>query len=435
MKSLTSRVITSAVIVLALFIALTGLALERAFQTSSQSAIQDRLEAQLYVLMAETEVGDDLSLSINEPLPVPRLNLPESGLYAWVMDQQHRPLWQSTSTTGTGYVPGLNSFPGNTMRLGDKPHLYTSLSIEWEVRDSSLPLNFIVAEDMQSYHQELASYRTALWFWLGIMSCILLIALGLALYLGLMPLRRAAADIASVEAGQKTQLEGEYPTELQALTTNINTLIDHERVQMKRYRDALSDLAHSLKTPLAVMHGLISGRDETEVETQLRRMDDIVQYQLQRASNAGRSALSPPVELEPLIDRLLNTLEKVYLDKGIRVEKDIPDKLQVRADQGDLMEMLGNVLDNAFKWTRSGIWIRVHEEDSRIVISIEDDGPGISPEQARLILNRGVRMDEQTPGHGIGLAIVLDIVQAYEGKLEMEGYDQGARIRISLPQS
>jgi len=435
MKSLTTRVITSAVIVLALFIGLTGLALERAFQKSSQSAIQDRLEAQLYVLMAETEVSDDLGLGINDPLPVPRLNLPGSGLYAWVLDQEHRPLWQSASTTGTAYVPGLNSFPGNTMQLGEEPHLYASLSIEWELNDTSLPLSFIVAEDMQAYHQELASYRTALWFWLGIMSFILIVALGLALYLGLMPLRRAAADIASVEAGQKEQLEGEYPTELQALTTNINTLIDHERVQMKRYRDALSDLAHSLKTPLAVMHGLISGKDDKEISTQLQRMDEIVQYQLQRASNAGRSALLPPVELTPIVERLLNSLEKVYIDKSVQVAKEISEGLKIRADSGDLMEMLGNVLDNAFKWTEQHIWFHAHEENGKLILSFEDDGPGISQQQANILLNRGARMDEQTPGHGIGLAIVQDIVSAYDGRLEIEGYEKGARVRITLPQS
>ena len=435
MKSLTTRVITSAVIVLALFIGLTGLALERAFQKSSQSAIQDRLEAQLYVLMAETEVSDDLGLSINDPLPIPRLNLPGSGLYAWVMDQNYRTLWQSASTTGTGFLPGLNSFPGNTLQLGEEPHLYASLSIEWELNDTSLPLSFIVAEDMQAYHQELTSYRTALWFWLGVMSFILLVALGLALYLGLMPLRRAAADIASVEAGQKEQLEGEYPTELQALTTNINTLIDHERVQMKRYRDALSDLAHSLKTPLAVMHGLISDKDEKEISSQLLRMDEIVQYQLQRASNAGRSALLPPVALAPIVERLLNSLEKVYIDKSVQVATEISEGLKLRADAGDLMEMLGNLLDNAFKWTEHHIWVRAHEENRKLILSIEDDGPGISQEQANILLNRGARMDEQTPGHGIGLAIVQDIVSAYDGRLEIEGYEKGARVRITLPQN
>jgi two-component system sensor histidine kinase PhoQ len=435
MKSLTTRVISSAVIVLALFIGLTGLALERAFQKSSQSAIQDRLEAQLYVLMAETEVSDDLGLSINAPLPVPRLNLPGSGLYAWVLDQDRRPLWQSDSTTGTGYLPGLNSFPGNTLQLGEEPHLYASISIEWELNDTSLPLSFIVAEDMQAYHQELASYRAALWFWLGVMSFILLVALGLALYLGLMPLRRAAADIASVEAGQKEQLEGEYPTELQALTTNINTLIDHERVQMKRYRDALSDLAHSLKTPLAVMHGLISGKDDKEISSQLQRMDEIVQYQLQRASNAGRSALLPPVELAPIVERLLNSLEKVYIDKSVEVATEISEGLKARADAGDLMEMLGNILDNAFKWTEHHIWVRAHEENGKLILSFEDDGPGISQQQANTLLSRGARMDEQTPGHGIGLAIVQDIVSAYDGRLEIEGYEKGARIRITLPQN
>lgn len=433
MNSLTLRITLGAGIVLALFIILTGIAIDRAYSNSLTESIEEKLEIQLYQLMAEAEISDDARLLLPDDLPTPALNLPGSGLYSWVDDLSSDQAWQSKSVADLDFKPEMTR-PGFRLQKEKQANFFImQQTVEWETGQSVHPLRFVVAEDHRAYAQERAEFRSTLWLWLGLMSGLLMVALMILLIWGMSPLRRAASDIARVESGDKDRLDDHYPRELQGLTGNINALIAHERTQIKRYRDALGDLAHSLKTPLAILHGMASERRDQELLSPLERMNEIVQYQLQRASSAGRSALSPPIPLEPIVERLISTLGKVYIDKGIQIHRDIPENLQLRGDQGDLMEMLGNVLDNAYKWTSSTIWIRAHEEEERLVISIEDDGPGISNEQARVILNRGIRLDEQTPGHGIGLAIVLDIVRAYDGQLSIEGYEKGARIEIALP--
>jgi two-component system sensor histidine kinase PhoQ len=433
MNSLTLRITLGAGIVLALFIILTAIAIDRGYSNSLTESIQEKLQIQLYQLMAEAEVSDQGLLLLPDNMPTPALNLPASGLYSWVEDLSSDQAWQSKSVADLEFKPAITE-PGFGLQRGrHNDYFIMQQTVEWETGQSVHPLRFVVAEDHQGYVQERAEFRNTLWLWLGLMSGLLIAVLVILLLWGLTPLRRAASDIAAVESGDKDQLDGRYPRELQGLTGNINALIAHERTQIKRYRDALGDLAHSLKTPLAILHGVASERDDSELLIPLERMNEIVQYQLQRARSAGRSALSPPIPLEPIVERLLSTLGKVYIERSIEVHRSIPADLQIRGDQGDLMEMLGNVLDNAYKWTNRTIWVRAHEEDEKLVLCVEDDGPGISNEQARVILNRGVRLDEQTPGHGIGLAIVLDIVQAYNGQLSIEGYEKGARITITLP--
>jgi two-component system sensor histidine kinase PhoQ len=433
MNSLTLRITLGAGFILALFIILTGIAIDRAYRSSLTESIEEKLQIQLYQLMAEAEISDQGDLLLTEDLPTPALNLPGSGLYSWVNNLSTNQSWQSKSVADLHFQPATTG-SGFSLQQGPSGDFFImQQTVEWEAEQSVHPLRFIVAEDHRGYAQEHAEFRNTLWLWLGLMSVLLMAILMLLLIWGLNPLRRAANDIAAVESGEKDRLDSHYPRELQGLTGNINALIAHERTQIKRYRDALGDLAHSLKTPLAILHGMASERKDDELLPPLERMNEIVQYQLQRASSAGRSALSPPVPLEPVIERLLNTLGKVYIDKGVQLHRSIPADLQIRGDQGDLMEMLGNVLDNAYKWTSSTIWISAHKENEKLFICIEDDGPGISNEQAQVILNRGVRLDEQTPGHGIGLAIVLDIVRAYNGQLTIEGYEKGARVTIILP--
>ena len=164
------------------------------------------------------------------------------------------------------------------------------------------------------------------------------------------------------------------------------------------------------------------------------RMDTIVQYQLQRAATAGRSALAPPLPIKPVVERLLATLTKVYRDKEIKISNSITANTTFRGDEGDLMEMLGNLLDNAFKWSQSEILLSAHCEGKMVYLAIADDGPGINQEEISQVLQRGGRIDESIPGHGIGLPMVRDIVEAYGGNLEIGQSDLGGTIiQLKLP--
>ncbi|MFO7592453.1 MAG: ATP-binding protein [Pseudomonadota bacterium] len=435
MISLSARVSLSAAAVLAVFIAVTALALERAFEESARSAMQERLTAQLYLVMAAAEVSDSGRLAMPGHLGEARLELPGSGLYARIGDGSGETLWHSPSAVGLE-LPGAPANGESFTRIPfeDKDYFLATLDIEWETLDGSVPLRFSVLEDPAPFTEQMSRYRHSLWGWLGAMAVLLLLALAGALVWGLRPLRTVAREVRAIESGRQESLQRDYPKEIRRLTDNINTLLHHERAQQSRYKNALADLAHSLKTPLAVLRGLGESERSPVIDEQVTRMDNIVQYQLQRAATAGRSALATPIAVAPLAERLLATLEKVYRNKAIRVEKALDVSAHFRGNEGDLMELLGNLLDNAWKWTDSGIWLTVGREGKQLQIRVEDDGPGIAPERAEAVLARGVRLDETTPGHGIGLPMVRDIIEAYEGKLTIERSDHGgACIRITLP--
>src|SRR5690606_6512100 len=247
------------------------------------------------------------------------------------------------------------------------------------------------------------------------------------------------------------------PRELEPLTESINALVDSERENLERQRNTLADLAHSLKTPLAVLRSRLDNPASEaelreELEVQLRRMNDLVGYQLTRAAAAGHKQIAAPVAIEPHAEQIVRGLEKIYAAKGAICEKiyaakgaicefDIDPDARFHGEPGDLQELLGNLLENAFKWADSRVLLTVHageQETNRrpgLVLAVDDDGPGIPPEKVALVLQRGVRGDERVHGHGIGLAIVQDIVRSYRGELEVTRSPElgGARFLVKLP--
>jgi two-component system sensor histidine kinase PhoQ len=437
MNSLAARIGWSAALLLTIFVALTVLALERAFADSAGAAMRERLFARLYLVMAATEVEPGGLVQLPPTLGEPRLNLPDSGLYARIDRPGGAPAWRSPSALGVP-LPEPVEAPGERfgrVALAGEDYFVAALRIDWETADGSVPLIYSVIEHPAAYAEQMARYRHSLWGALGVMALLLLLTLTATLAWGLRPLRQVATELRAIESGDQPMLCGAYPREISRLSDNINTLLHHERAQQARYRNALADLAHSLKTPLAVLRGMEwVGEDSQTLEEQVARMDNIVQYQLQRAATAGRSTLAGPLAVAPVAERLLASLQKVYRDKGLRLERTLDPQAAFRGDEGDLMELLGNLLDNACKWAAHGVWLTASREGRTLLLGVEDDGPGIEPGQAGRVLGRGVRLDENTPGHGIGLPMVRDIVEAYDGHLEIgrSGHG-GARILISLP--
>jgi two-component system sensor histidine kinase PhoQ len=250
-----------------------------------------------------------------------------------------------------------------------------------------------------------------------------------------------AQDLRRIKRGESDALDGDYPSELRGLTQNINLLIRHGQASQERYRNSLGDLARSLKTPLAVLQGAVDRGDELSVrqavQEQVPRMSDIVQYQLQRAAAAGRSDMVQAVAVAPIMEKILNTLEKVYLDKGVTCHSEVLGKARFFGDEGDLFEILGNILENAFKYCRSRVRVRVHDTGGNrdgqpaLVIWVEDDGPGIGSDEVEELLRRGGRRDQQVPGQGIGLSITDEIVRLYGGELEI-GQSELGGARITL---
>ncbi len=215
-------------------------------------------------------------------------------------------------------------------------------------------LVFSVLEDKAEFEKEMNVFRQTLWAWLGGAGLLLLLAQTLLLRWGLAPLDDVAREVQRIENGEQTGIEGRYPSEIAGLTGNLNTLIEQERARQTRYKDALDDLAHSLKTPLAVLRTALDEPAQLPamVAQQVDRMDGIVQHQLGRAAASGAARFAPHLALAPILHRIRDSLTKVYADKGLGFTVECPPHLTWRIDEGDAFEILGNVLDNAAKWAK-----------------------------------------------------------------------------------
>jgi len=448
--TLNARIILAASLVLAIFLVLTGIALDQAFRDSARAAREERLQGQLYLLIAAAEVDEAGRLAMPEQLQEPRFGQPGSGLYATIDDGRGKQRWRSPSALNVS-LPADALLAAGEKRFAELPsangvHFFVyRMGVSWSEGKRTFAFTFSVAEDLDAFNTQLARYRRSLWGWLGAMALLLLLAQAALLRWGLRPLRRVAAEIRAIEGGEKDRLSSDYPAELKALTENLNGLLQRERAQQRRYRDALGDLAHSLKTPLAVMRGALSNQSRgvlseqsslaATVADESEQMQRIVDYQLQRAATMGPSSpLAATLEIRPLAERIIASLDKVYRDKAISVEMHVDKAPGFRGDQGDLLELLGNLLDNAYKWCASRVKLSVGTEAGKLTLLVEDDGPGIASADIERILQRGARADQSTPGQGIGLAVVASIVQAYGGEIAIGSSTLGgAGITIRLP--
>lgn len=434
MMSLNRRVLLSAVLVLLVFIAGITLTLDRAFYDSARMGVKDRLFAKLLMLLGDAEVDESGGLDVPTNLLDAEFGHVNSDIYAFVTNPANIIIWRSTSSLNklipdiTRLEKGRKEFEQIT--LNDEPYFIYRYSVAWETPSGDYPLIFNVITDTTLLDAQIERYREDLWGWLGFMAIFLLAAQMLALRWGLLPMRRVSVELAAIESGQQERLKGTYPKELKLLTDSINSLIAHEHKQQRRYRNGLADLAHSLKTPLAVLQGAIHGEgDEVArqktIQEQIERMDNTIQYQLRRAATAGSSPGMGLILLRPLADRIINTITKAYRGKNPDITMEIEGDMSLRIDEGDLMELLGNLIDNAFKWCRHRIYLSASYQKNQVLIRVQDDGPGIPPHEIIRILERGVRADQSTPGHGIGLAIVRDIMQVYGGELSIENNPDG----------
>lgn len=446
--SIHQRLLLAASLVLTAFLGLTGFALDKAFRSSAQEALQARLYSSVYALLAAAEEGEEGVLSMPPVLTDPRFNRPDSGLYAQVHGRQTGYRWQSGSGLGRELdlvqmmAPGESRVERSLVR-GAEAVMSLNFGVVWEdFNGRELAYTLMVAEDLRPHLEQITAFRNTLMLWLGGAALLLLLAQGLVLRWGLTPLRQVTGALKEIESGRAEQLEGRFPRELSPLTSNINSLIRHAQARQQRYRDSLGDLAHSLKTPLAILQGLADRHDPMGQEEQhsmgeqVQRMNQIVGHQLQRAAASGGGSLSRVLPLRKMVDRLAGSLSKVYAEKGVEWLIEIPGTVHFKGDEGDLMELLGNLMDNACKYGRGRVRLAA-ELKKGLLLKVADDGPGIPPDQASQVLQRGHRVDQQLPGQGIGLAVAMDILKAYGGRLQIGRSEQlgGAEMTLHLPVS
>lgn len=446
LESLRARVLLGVSAVLVALFGITIVALDLTFQRSTTDAVDALLDAQLLGLIALAEEDPILGLTLPDETADPRFNVADSGLYAALWDGSGRLVWRSLSLVGRTIDPGPLPAPGER-RYADieLPGLPRGrgllMGISWEYDDGRVARFALgTAVSLEPYEARQRSFRRNLIGWFGGITATMLVLIAGLMRLVLHPVADLERQVRDVELGRLSRLTGRFPTELKGLARNLNALIDTERRRQVRYRNTLDDLAHSLKTPLAVMRTLLgdgerAGRaQDAELVKAVDRMEERVTHQLRRARASGATGLGlEPVKVAPILADLVAGLDKVYRDKGIVAELEAAPQAVFLGDAGDFTEIAGNVVENAYKYGRHRVRVEAASRGSALRLVVEDDGPGIGSAQVERLMQRGMRADESVPGEGIGLAVVREIAALYQGEIEV-GRSRwgGARIVLQL---
>lgn len=440
-RSLTLRLTGSIVFVLTLLLGLTGYLLDRAFYNSQITATSERLFIRVFNLLSLAEYQQN-RLILPILMPDERFNTPSSGLMAMVFDENQHPVWASESARWfdqTQYFRSLTQLSVGESEFGEfEGWVYQRNAFIWETPSGDALFEFWVLEDASALTLSVQTFRSQLWGGFSVVGVLMLMLVAALLIWGLAPLRALTQQLERVRSGERESLEGTYPKELAPLTNSLNQLLKTEQSQRERYRKAMADLAHSLKTPLAVMRA-VSADEQGEIQNQISRMDQIVRYQLQRAVADTRhgAVLGQKSDVVSVLNRVGHALEKAYVVEGKTLDiPEIDQPIWVGFDENDLLEVIGNVLENAFKYARSLICVELKQFDGWVELLIDDDGQGIAEADRDKVLARGARLDTlaQGQGQGIGLAMVSDILDSYQLALSIgDAPIGGARFRLRLP--
>jgi two-component system sensor histidine kinase PhoQ len=412
------------VLVFVLIIALPVLfySISSAYYASLVDATENNLEAHLYSLISEVEFIDE-SVKMPNTILAPELNRIDSDTFALIY-QNNDLVWYSESAVSLDFNP--NSIDSQIGASEFKQVFYQgnsywqlSLTVILGNAEQSQQAVFILLRDDKALTDVLSEFTDTLMSWMLILGAIMTLLMSLGFIWNMRPLQRLDKEIKAIESGKKERLSHSYPIELQAITEDLNLLLESQRRQKERYRASLSDLAHALKTPLAVLKSSPLAND-SDAQEQLDKINSMIEHQLKRAATGGTDTWKKKTTIAPILDSILNAMKKVYHQKVIEFQAECPKDLKFLGDKTDLMEILGNLIDNACKACDSLVQVNVSSINKTLKIEITDDGPGIDPSARKKLLQRGTRLDTYEAGHGVGLAIVADLVSDYQGIIKID---------------
>lgn len=444
-NSLKIRIIFSAFLMGLILMPVVGFTISNAYERHMNASIKNELKAYSYSILAVTEIENN-QLLMPEYLLENQFNVNHSGLYAFFssaekLNKQQLPiLWQSASLLTVARpkelkLPGFGENFYYTTQLESEEHFIYSFTVNFDGEQHSVPATLHIVKEREEIKSLLSDFQQKLWIVLFVLMIVLFGVQLVWLTWSLKPLSHLKEELSDIEQGEAESLKHTYPKELQQVTQQLNTLLKAEQNQRLRYRNALSDLAHSLKTPLAVIKS--QQNLSSSINTQLDTMDKMVEHQLKRAQSAGSASWHKGTQVELCVDKLVSSLTKIYHDKSLSFHVDVSTEVIFQGDETDLFEIIGNLLDNSCKAAKNKIIVSAfYTPNPRNVLQIivEDDGEGVKSEVQAAILQRGVRADTYEQGHGIGLAIVRDLVESYQGTLEITQSEAllGAKFTITL---
>ena len=443
-----------------IFLAAGGFLLSTLFRASTERSLDHRLIADLESVIAVAEIDCSGTFTMPKPLIAERFTRAFSGSYWQVAPieadpkARPRPVMRSRSLWDKTLPISVNKAPGELMKgyaagpIGQHlRYVERVVSIarpETEGADaqclSSKTYRIVVAGDMKDVESEIESFDTTLFWSVLILGLSMAAAMALFVRLGLAPLEQISKALAAIREGRADRLEGKYPSEIQPLADELNELVRHNAEVVARARTHVGNLAHFLKTPLSVLANEAKGAAgplAEAVNKQVGVMRRQVDHYLARARTVASAAvIGARCDVAPVIADLKRALSRIYDAQGIELDAECPEGLVFRGDRADLEEMLGNLLDNACKWAEGRVAITAAPaaRPGRIRIVVTDDGPGLSEEQKRRVLERGERLDETKPGSGLGLGIVKEITNLYGGTFSLGRSESGGLlVELDLP--
>ncbi|WP_374468037.1 sensor histidine kinase [Ferrovibrio sp.] len=434
--SLTLRLVGAGLIWMLALLSAGGAVLTTAFRESVLQEFGHRLDAMLRGMIAVTDIGPDGNLVITRPLGDPRFEQIFSGWYWQVAEPsgrliRSRSLWDST-------LPVHDD--GTEMRrheiAGPRGEMLLVAERDLQFPGIAGPVHILVASDRRELDERIRSFDLLLLTALGLFAIGMAFAVVLQVRYGLSPLRAMIADLGAIRRGDTLRLTGKYPQEIAPVSEAMNAVLDHDAALIERARTHVGNLAHSLKTPLSVLRSeLHTASDRTIMDEQVRIMTRLIEHHLARASATAGSgrALGAEIPIRPTVEKIAAMLGRIHADRQIKIDIQVPPDIQFRGGREDLEEMLGNLMENACKWAKSRVRITAAAAGP-LAIHVEDDGPGLSPDQAAMVARRGARLDEATPGWGLGLGIVTDLVTVNGGALALDRSELGGlRATLTLP--
>lgn len=422
--SLRLRSIFLAIVLLAFFAPFTVVILDEAYTDSLTQAKMSELRLMNLGLLSAFELDGDMPY-MPEILYEEQLNLPGSG-YLGIIVFRDKVIWQSASALEyTFSPPEIDVAVGNELFLEshtpsfeDNASFFVyAFTAEFASSRDFEPVRFYIFNNKALFEDERNTFLNTTWQWIFTLCLALLVFIIIGISLVLLPVRKLIDEISQTSSGHKRQLEARYPVEFDSLKQSINGLLQTEAAQRTRYKNSLGDLAHSLKTPLAVASG--SKGLSVEVYEALQQIDKIIKRQLKRAS-AGKLGWQQAMSIPPILHKLADAMDKVYQDKALTIELELDENAQFKGDETDFMELCGNLLDNACKAAKNRIIVSAETKNGWLTIKVEDDGPGIPDDKKLHLLERGTRLDAYTEGQGIGMALTADLVSIYEGRMQIE---------------
>lgn len=460
MRSISTRLTIGNSVVLAVFVVLIAFSVSYSVHQRAETARFDSLRGLVYGILGAAEINDQAQLSVN-PLALPdgRLSSLSSGLFAEIVGNGGDKLWQSASVT-TPMPPTVIRPIGDWLfeaaSTEDFENLHRlQLSIAWQLADGEeLPFIVHVADQGESLARQLKRFDRTLWATLLGSALLLLIVQWVVLRFSLRPLYGIGEQVAQIERGERDTVDKAVPHELSPLTSGLNALLAAERERHAQYRHLLGDLSHSLKTPLSVLqniahskttqghttqghkiHGAAAQSDESLGQSIIEQTDQmkasLARYS-QRANFKSPRYLAPVITVKPLIDRIVNSLGKLYGPDKIEITLNVAHTFTVRMDEADLLEVVGNILENACRYGATSIVLDSSSEERTIVV--DDNGPGFSGDEPEVLLQRGVRADSQKSGTGMGLAASDQLMRNYGGSIDLsQSLYGGARVILRFP--